>query len=297
MPPEGVPQRGHRDILRFEEIVTFVRALKSHYELSKVHITGGEPLVRSDIPVLIEQLASEGIADIALTTNGCFLCEAAVPLKKAGLKRLNVSLDSLDPKTFARLTRGGDVRHTLDGIDAALRNGFSPVKLNVIVLRGFNNDEVVRLGRFGLDRGCEVRFLELMPIGPAVEHFDEWFVSSAEVTAKLSQAFDLSPEPARPGASSRRSLATDSQGRKGFIGFISSRTGPFCAGCRRLRLTACGELVGCLAIGKALDIRQILRGAQPVATGPLLEAAREALTFKRNGQPFVTTNLMAKTGG
>ncbi len=297
MPPEGVPKRDHRDVLRFEEIVSFVRALKSHYELSKVHITGGEPLVRPDIPDLIEKLVREGIADIALTTNGYYLPETAWQLKQAGLKRLNISLDSLDPSTFARLTRGGDVRHALEGLTAALRSGFSPIKLNVIVMRGFNSDEVVRLGRFGLDRGCEVRFLELMPIGPAAEHFDEWFVSSAEVKARLSQAFVLCPEPVRAGDSTRRFLARDNQAREGFIGFISSSSGPFCPGCRRLRLTACGELVGCLAIGKALDIRPILREAQPADTDSLIEAVQKALNLKRNGQAFVTRNLMTMTGG
>ncbi len=297
MPPKGVPKRARQDILSFEEILSFVRLVKSHFGLSKVHITGGEPLVRPNIPDLIEKLAREGIADIALTTNGHYLPETAWQLKQAGLKRLNISLDSLDPRTFAQLTRGGDIRHAMEGLTAASRNGFSPIKLNVIVIRGFNSDEVVQLGRFGLDRGCEVRFLELMPIGPAAKHLDEWFVSSAEVMAKLSKAFDLYPEPTRPGDSSRRFLARDSQGREGFIGFISSSSRPFCADCRRLRLTACGELVGCLAIGKALDIRQILREAPPAATSHLIEAVRKALGLKRNGQAFVTRNLMATTGG
>ena len=297
MPPEGVPKRGRQDILSFEEILRFVRLVKSHFGLSKVHITGGEPLVRPNIPDLIEKLVREGIADIALTTNGHCLPEAAWQLKQAGLKRINISLDSLDPRTFARLTRGGNLRHAMEGLTAASRNGFSPIKLNVIVMRGFNSDEVVQLGRFGLDRGCEVRFLELMPIGPAAEHFDEWFVSSAEVRVRLSKAFDLYSEPTRLGDSSRRFLARDNQGREGFIGFISSNSGPFCTDCRRLRLTACGELVGCLAVGKALGIRHILRGVQPAATPRLIEAAQKALGLKRNGQAFVTKNLMAMTGG
>jgi len=297
MPPDGVPKRSREDILSFEEIVHFIRVLKPLYGLSKVHITGGEPTIRPNLADLIERLAREEISDIALTTNGQLLCETAMPLKNAGLKRVNISLDSLTPKTYARLTRGGDLQRTLDGLEAALSSGLSPIKLNTIVIRGFNSDEVVSIARFALDRGCEVRFLELMPIGPAAEHFDQWFVSSAQVSAKVSEAFDLCAEPARPGNSSRRFVAKDGQGREGVIGFISSITEPFCAGCRRLRLTASGQLVGCLGIGEGVDIRPLLRGTQPAAASRLVEAVQEALRLKRNGQAFITRNLMAVTGG
>ncbi len=297
MPPGGVPKRSREDILSFEEIVRFVRAVKSHYGLSKVHITGGEPSVRPNIVDLIERLAREGISDIALTTNGHLLCGTALALKNAGLKRVNISWDSLTPKTYARLTRGGDLERALEGLDAALCSGLSPIKLNMIVIRGFNSGEVVKIARFGLDRGCEVRFLELMPIGPAAEHFDKWFVSSDQVRAKLSKAFDLCEAPARPGHSSRRFVAKDRQGRQGVIGFISSISGPFCAGCRRLRLTASGQLVGCLGIGTGVDIRPLLRGTGPADGRRLVEAIQEALSLKRNGQAFVTRNLMTLTGG
>ncbi len=297
MPSEGIPKRSQQEILSFEEIIRFVRVLKTHCTLSKVHITGGEPLVRRNIADLVEKLAREGIIDIALTTNGQLLCKAVLRLKKAGLKRINISLDSLTPKTFARLTRCGDLQHTLDGVEAALRSGLCPVKLNMIVIRSLNSDEVAQIARFGLDRGCEVRFLELMPLGPAAEHFDEWFVSSAEVRAKLSEAFDLCSEPARPGDSSRRYIARDSQGREGVIGFISSSSEPFCAGCHRLRLTASGQLVGCLAMGNTVDVRSLLRGTQPTAACHLIKAIRTALRLKRNGRVFVTRNPMVLTGG
>ncbi len=297
MPPEGVPKRSHKDILTFEEIIGFVRVLKSAYGLSKVHVTGGEPSVRANIVDLIKMLSHEDISDIALTTNGHFLRETALPLKEAGLKRVNISLDSLIPKTYARLTRGGDLQQSLDGLEAAIRSGLSPIKLNTIVIRGINVDEVVSIARFALDRGCEVRFLELMPIGPAADHFDEWFVSSPQVRQKLSEAFDLSPEPARPGHSSRRFVAKDTQGRRGIIGFISSISEPFCDGCRRLRLTASGQLVGCLGMGNGVDIRSLLRATPPAPPSRIEEGVREALSLKRNGQAFVTRNLMALTGG
>ncbi len=297
MPPEGVPKRDRADILSFEQIVRFVRILKSNCGLSKLHITGGEPLVRPHVADLIGMLVREGVGNIALTTNGHLLGDLALPLKKAGLDRLNISLDTLDSATYRHLTRGGDLRDTLAGIDAAMASGLRPIKLNMIVIKGLNSDEVVPIAQFGLDRGCEVRFLELMPIGPGAEHFAEWFVPSTQVKAKLSEAFDLTPEPIRPGDSARRYFATDGQGREGFLGFISSTSKPFCAGCRRLRLTACGELVGCLATGLAVNIQPLLRGAQVDTADRLMEIVQEALRLKRDGGGFVTRNLMTLTGG
>ncbi len=297
MPSQGVPKRDHSEILSFEEIVRFVHVLKGHYGLSKVHITGGEPLIRPNVVDLIGMLTREGISDLALTTNGHLLPEMALPLKKAGLTRLNISLDTLEPATYRKLTRRGSLQDTLAGIDAATEAGFAPVKLNTIVLKGVNSDEIVSIARFGLARSCEVRFLELMPIGPAAEHFDEWFVSSAEVTDTLSKAFDLSPTRAKPGGSSRRYHARDAQGTAGIIGLISSTSRPFCGGCHRLRLTANGELVGCLATGATLNIRPFLGVSQTSESGRLIETVRQAMSLKRNGKDFVTPNLMAMTGG
>lgn len=295
MPPEGVPKCSHHDVLRFEEILRFVRAIKSQYALSKVHITGGEPLVRPDVSALIEMLAGEGIEDIALTTNGHYLPPQIDALKRAGLNRLNISLDTLNPKTFAQLTRGGDIRGVMKGLNVALSSGLKPIKLNVVVMRGFNSDEVVSLGQFALDHSCEVRFLELMPIGPAAGVFDERFVSSQEVKTKLLKVFDLFPEPILPGVSSKKFLARDSHGKEGYMGFISSHSDPFCSGCNRLRLTACGELVGCLALGKALDIKPILRMDNSEAQ--LISSVREGLGLKRKTRDFVTPNTMILTGG
>lgn len=295
MPSEGVPKRDHSEILSFEEIVRFVRVLKGHYGLSKVHITGGEPLIRPDVVDLIGMLSGEGISDLALTTNGHLLPEMALALKKAGLSRLNISIDTLEPATYRKLTRRGSLQDTLAGIDAATEAGFAPVKLNTIVMKGVNSDEIVSIARFGLARGCEVRFLELMPIGPGAEYFDEWFVSSAEVTDTLSKAFDLSQMSQKSGGSSRRYMVRDFQGTTGFIGLISSTTRPFCGGCHRLRLTANGELVGCLATGTTLNIRPFL--GESLDSDRLIETVRQAMSLKRNGKDFVTPNLMSMTGG
>ncbi len=297
MPSEGVTKRDHCEILSFEEILRFVGVLKSHYGLSKVHITGGEPLIRPGVVDLIAMLSGEGISDLALTTNGHLLPEMALPLKKAGLNRVNISIDTLVPETYRKLTRRGNLPDTLAGIDAALDAGLGPVKLNTIVMKGVNSDEIVSMARFGLDRGCEVRFLELMPIGPSAEYFDKWYVSSADVTEILSKAYELSPANQKAGGSSRRYIARDAQGSEGFIGLISSTSKPFCGGCRRLRLTASGELVGCLAMGATLNIRPILQKAQTSVSDQLIQVVSEAMSAKRNSTEFITPNLMSMTGG
>ena len=297
MPRQGVPKRDHSEILSFEEILRFVGVLKNHYGLSKVHITGGEPLIRPGVVELIGMLAGEGISDLALTTNAHLLSEMALPLKQAGLNRVNISIDTLVPATYRKLTRVGNLSDTLAGIDAAIDAGFKPVKLNTIVMKGINCDEIVSIARFALDRGCEVRFLELMPIGPSAEYFDKWYVSAAEVTDTLSQAFELAPAGGKPGGSSRRYQVKDAHGRSGVIGLISSTSKPFCGGCHRLRLTSSGELVGCLATGTTLNIRPLLREPHTSKSDQLIQAVGEAMSTKRNSSQFITPNLMSMTGG
>ncbi|MDP2898008.1 MAG: radical SAM protein [bacterium] len=296
-PPDGVEQLSFAELLSFEEMLSFVWIVKRRFGLSKVHITGGEPLLRPGVTDFVATVARENVADLALTTNGQLLGAIALELKRAGLPRINISLDSLNHETFRWLTRGGELRHTLAGIEAALQSGLSPVKLNVTVLRNVNNHEVVDIARYGLERGCEVRFLELMPIGPAADRFGDLFVASAEVRAKLGEAFHLKPTPLMYGKSSMNYLARDAHGRKGIIGFISSQTAPFCCGCRRLRLTATGQLIGCLARGEGPDIRPLLRDGDSCDGETLVEAIHGALCLKRNGGPFRTRELMARVGG
>ena len=297
MPPEGVPKCSHDDILSFEQITHFVRVAQSHFGISKVHITGGEPLVRTDIVELIGMLSQEGDFDLALTTNGHQLSNLAPQLKAAGLGRLNVSLDSLNADTFAKLTRGGDLQDTLEALSAALACGLTPVKLNTTVLRGVNDGETPALVRFAMDRGCEIRFLELMPIGPAQQQFDRWFVSSADVRTQLTREFTLTEQPRHAGISARRYLAEDRRGCRATVGFISSNTEPFCGDCRRLRLTASGRLVGCLAVGEGPDIRPALQLTSPENDHAIAEQIRHALCLKRTDGTFVTENLMSQTGG
>jgi cyclic pyranopterin phosphate synthase len=303
--PAGGVRRVKRDaLLAFEEIVSFVRILKSRFGLSKIRLTGGEPLVRPGIIDLVAMLADEGVPDLALTTNAQFLAPLAPDLKRAGLGRVNISLDTLDPLVYWWLTRGRDLRLVLEGIHAAKAAGLQPVKLNAIVLRGVNDSdrELAGLVRYAARAGCEVRFLELMPIGPAAAKHEEWFVSSAEVRRRLSHTFDLRPSSGcttggRPGGTSRDYLARDEGGWESMVGFISSCTSPFCGGCNRLRLTATGRLVGCLARSEGLDLRPLLRGEGPGVERQLAEAVEGALDLKRRTRRFARQEMMVKVGG
>jgi len=297
MPTDSVPWVPRRQILSFEDIVRFIRALKLHVGLSKVRITGGEPLLRRDIVNLVRMVAAERVADIALTTNGQILSEMAPALKQAGLRRVNVSLDSLDPATYATLTGGGDLHRTLRGIEAALNAGLTPVKLNVVVLRGLNEQGLTDLTRWAFERDCAVRFIELMPIGSARARFANLFVSTAEVRARLAEDFKLKPLETESAASSRDFLATDRQGRHGVVGFISSVTQPFCEGCRRLRLTSSGELINCLASNTGAPVRELLRSKAPDAERKLVRLVNAQLARKMPRVAFRTDAPMVSIGG
>ena len=297
MPPEGVPKCAHGDILRFEEILRFVRAVKARVGLRKVHLTGGEPLVRPGVAELVAMLAAEGVGDLALTTNGQDLAAMAGGLKRAGLHRANVSLDSLDERTFASVTHGGELGGVLEGIEAARREGLEPVKLNTLVLRGYNEAAVARMARWAIEHGCTIRFLELMPIGCAKAQFEEWFVPTDEVRARLEKSVALTPLPARPGASSRAFAARWADGLSGEVGFIASRTQPFCDGCTRLRLTSTGRLISCLASGLGRDVRSLLRTPGTAADATLQDVVAGVLGSKQARGEFSTDHAMPTVGG
>lgn len=285
------------EILSFEEIVRLVRAIKSCFDLSGIRITGGEPLVRRGLVRLVAMLSKEGVPDLSLTTNGQLLAESASSLRGAGLRRVNISLDSLDRRTYHAITGGGDLERTLSGIDAVLQCGLTPVKSNMVVLRNINDHEIVRMARFGLERGIHVRFLEVMPIGAAAARFDEWFVSSADVVRELETAFDLHALPLVPGATSRDFLVCDGEGRRGVIGLISPESVPFCGSCRRLRLTAGGRLLGCLARVDGVDVGPMLGRRAPVLRAQLADAVEKTLALKQYPQRFVDQRLMVSIGG
>jgi cyclic pyranopterin phosphate synthase len=297
MPSEGVPICDHRDILRFEQIVRFVRVVKSRFGLSKVHITGGEPLVRPGIVELVAMLAAEDLGDLAMTTNAQHLERLAGPLRKAGLHRLNVSLDTLNDRSFASLTGGGRVQPVMEGIQAALDEGLNPVKLNTVVLRGYNDREVVDLAVWAIDHGCPIRFLELMPIGCAKSVFENLFVPASEIRCGLEKSFALEPLDYHAGESTRYFLASDSSPRRGTIGFISPQTDPFCGGCRRLRLTSTGTVISCLARGHGPDIRAVLRDESQNAEEALGDILAAELDSKSVRCGFDTGRAMVTVGG
>jgi cyclic pyranopterin phosphate synthase len=296
MPPEGVPLRAHADVLRYEEIASLVQWLGRVVPLGKVRLTGGEPLVRPEIEKLVAMLARLGIPDLALTTNGQLLAGLAGPLRAAGLTRVNISLDSLNAQTYRQLTGNGVLARTIEGIDEALRCGLLPVKLNMVVLRGVNDAEVLDLVAFALARGVEVRFLEVMPIGTARPHHQKWFVPAAEVIAAIQRRYPLTPITRSSGSTSRCFQVRDGASRPGRVGFISACSQPFCADCNRLRLTSDGRLLGCLAADGGVPARALLAsGAE--GERQLAQAVRDILACKKVRDTFRQPQIMATIGG
>lgn len=281
MPPEGVELVPHASILSFEEIIRFVRAMRHGIGVSKVRITGGEPLIRRGVTDFVAMLAAEKIPDIALTTNGQNLPELASDLKRAGLHRINVSLDSIDPRAYAEITRGGDLDSVLAGIEAVLDVGLSPVKINVVAMRGLNDEGAAALVGYALRRGCEIRFIELMPIGCAESIYDERFISAADIRARLEKEFTFEPLTHEGSESSRRFQVSNKNGLRGVVGFITPETEPFCEGCRRLRLTSTGRLIGCLALRDGPKIRHLLGSESNEAADELLRIAQDCLASKQ----------------
>jgi len=297
MPPEGIGPLRHEEILTYEEIAAFVHYLQTEFCLTKVRLTGGDPLIRRDLTRLIQMLAALGIPDLALTTNGQLLAGKAVALKRAGLKRVNISLDSLVPTTFCHLSRGGQLENTVQGIGAALHHNLRPVKLNMVVLRGINDHEVSDMLSFALHHGCKMRFLELMPLGAALENFEKWFMSSDEVFSRLSRSFRMSPISFSPGDTARNYRVSDYAAGEGIVGFISPHTRPFCEGCRRLRLTADGHILGCLGQGSRISIKPFLRPEKSSHSEDIRGLIESALMQKRNRPMFAMSSDMSAIGG
>ncbi|MCR4420487.1 MAG: GTP 3',8-cyclase MoaA [Clostridia bacterium] len=254
MPEEGVERKSHEEILRLEEMVRLLEVAVG-LGLTRIRFTGGEPLVRRNFPYLVARTAElAGIEDLALTTNGILLAEQAADLRRAGLRRVNISLDTLDPEKYAFITRGGELTRVWAGIEAALAVGFDPVKINVVIFRGFNEEEIEGFARLTQERPLHVRFIELMPLGAA--NGDYPFLPATEVLARLGRVARLEPvRVAGNGPAEYYRLP----GGKGTLGVIAALTRPFCATCNRLRLTADGQLRPCLESDFQIDLRGPLR--------------------------------------
>jgi len=323
VPPQGVQHISSHQILRYEEIIRIVQAAQK-LGITKIRVTGGEPLVRSGMVDFIRMLAAvDGIQDIAITTNGILLSKYAKELREAGLKRVNVSLDTLRPDRFRHITRGGRLKDVLDGLEAAHEAGLTPIKINVVAMQGFNQDEVQDFGRLTQDREWHVRFIELMPMGQGSQgrlddlealadtprcvspdfqvllkegHIQDGFLSIAQVRQLLEPLGDLAPSEVMGNGPARYYRLP---GAKGTLGFISPVSEYFCSNCNRLRLTADGRLRPCLLAEHELDLRTTLRrGASQDQIQTLI---REAIAAKPErhliDQNIVPSDRMVQIGG
>lgn len=287
-------------VLTLEEIATVARAF-TELGVSKIRITGGEPLVRRNVIDLMSRISPlPGLRELVLTTNGSQLRRLARPLREAGVRRINISLDSLDPERFRRITRTGELADVLDGIEAAREAGFERLKINAVILRNRNHDEVIPLVRHAAERNMDISFIEEMPLGVIGDHDRaEAYYSSDEIRRDLESAFTLLPTAEQTGGPSRyfRVLETGTR-----VGFISPHSHNFCDTCNRVRVTAEGRLLLCLGQEHSVDLRAVLR-REPGDLAALKRAIRAAMAIKPQGHEFTLTERplifrhMNATGG
>lgn len=279
MPPEGVAKRDHGDILSLEELADIARAAV-RLGVKKIRLTGGEPLVRQGIVELCRQLRTiPGLQELCLTTNGALLPQLAAPLWEAGLDRLNISLDTLRPDRFAEMTRLGHLSDALAGIEAAEAAGFHNLKLDTVLIGGFNDDEIDDFINLTREHPWEVRFIELMPMGPCAEWDKSCFLSGDTVLQKVPALQQIES----CGVARRYRLP----GAMGTVGLISPVNHDFCAQCRRIRVTADGKLKGCLHSAEELPLRG-LHGKEledAIRQGILQKPERHHLTERRSDTP------------
>jgi GTP 3',8-cyclase len=254
MPEEGMQWQRRENLLTFEEIERLARLMVERYGISSIRLTGGEPTVRAHLPVLVEKLAALGV-DLAMTTNGVTLPTLAEDLRAAGLGRVNISLDSLRADRFEELARRDELVRVLEGIEAAQVAGFDPVKINVVVMKGINDDEIIDFARFGRDRGVVVRFIEFMPLDADEVWNNDRVLTQAEILTTLRTAFDLEPVE-RTSAPATKWRYADGGGE---IGVVASVSQSFCDTCDRVRITADGQFRSCLFATEETDVRALLR--------------------------------------
>ncbi|MFZ9533211.1 MAG: GTP 3',8-cyclase MoaA [Ilumatobacteraceae bacterium] len=278
MPEEGLQWLPRADVLTYEEIVRVARICVERFGVDGIRLTGGEPTVRAHLPVLIEKLASLVVPpgadspragariDLALSTNGATLALVAHDLKRAGLSRVNISLDTLNRERFKHMTKRDELNSVLEGIAAARDTGFWPVKINAVVQRGVNDDEIVALATFGREHDVEVRFIEFMPLDAQGGWLTNAVVGQDEIVSTIHEVFPLEQLPSRGAAPADRWRYLDGRGT---VGVIPTVTKPFCGDCDRVRLTADGQFRTCLFATDEFDVRALLRGG---ATDDAIEA-------------------------
>ncbi|GIX04465.1 MAG: cyclic pyranopterin monophosphate synthase [Planctomycetaceae bacterium] len=287
--PEDVVFMEREEILSFEEITRCAR-VGATLGITKLRLTGGEPLLRRELPKLVAMLVQlPGIVDVGLTTNGVLLAEQAQALYAAGLRRLNVSLDALDPQKFFEFTRRDALQRVLTGLSVAQQVGFHPIKINAVSVRGMTEDQIVPFGQFARDTGFEVRFIEYMPLDASNAWQRERVLFAHEIVERLATAImPLRPLPSSdPQAPATEYEFIDGRGR---IGFIASVSQPFCMNCNRLRLTADGKLRNCLFSLAETDLRALLRsGADDDA---LAQAFLQSVADKQEGHEINTARFI-----
>ncbi len=289
MPASDVVFINRNELLTFEEIKRFVRVAVT-LGVHKIRLTGGEPLVRRDLHRLVEQLAAiPEIWDIGLTTNGILLAEEAQALYDAGLRRVNISLDTLDARKFKEITRRDGYEKVLEGIQAARDVGFDPVKINAVSIRGLMEDEIVPLGRFARECGVAVRFIEFMPLDADNAWEREKVLFAYEIVEKLSAEIMplVSCDEQDPQTPASEFVFEDGLGR---VGFIASVSQPFCMSCNRFRLTADGKLRNCLFSLEEIDIRSIIRNGG--ADAEIAQAVRNSIAAKKEGHEINTARFI-----
>lgn len=294
MPAEGIPSFSHNELLSLEQLAEMVRWLSTHTPIERVKITGGEPLVRRGLEQLVSELSAiPNVREVSLTTNGVVLARKAWELKARGLARVSVSLDSLDPKRFAELSRGGHLVDTLEGIEAALKAGLTPLKVNAVLQRSTWETDVPKLLDFALERGLQPRFIELMRTGTERAWCDSEFVSVDRVKEWLEEKTTMLPFPSRADTPAKLTRILWA-GKWLTVGWIAPRSHPFCGACERIRLDSLGRLRRCLMDSRVLDLARLRHseGDDGAAT-----ALRAYLAGKRAPNEMDSEHMMSQIGG
>ena len=286
------------EVLSLEECARLVKIFVG-LGVSKVRITGGEPLVRKNALWLFEEIG-QYVPELVLTTNGSQLAQQAASLKKAGVKRINISIDSLKPERFKKITRTGDLNKVLDGLQASIHEEFEGIKLNTVLMRGSNDDEAADLVQFAIEKKIDISFIEEMPLGEVNHARDSTFVSNADTLKLLQNTFDLTPSNETTGGPARYWRVADSHTK---IGFISPHSHNFCESCNRVRITCKGELYLCLGQEDKVDLMPLLR-ANPHNDAHIIQAIQDSMRVKPKGHDFdlrraapAVVRFMSHTGG
>jgi cyclic pyranopterin phosphate synthase len=288
------------EVLSLEECARLVRIFVG-LGVSKVRITGGEPLVRKNALWLFEEIGQlKGLNELVLTTNGSQLESQAIALKKAGVKRINISIDSLNAERFKKITRTGDLNKVLAGLQASIHEGFEGIKINTVLMRGSNHDEAADLVQFAIDKKIDISFIEEMPLGDVNHNRENTFVSNADTLKLLQSKYSLLPSTVTTGGPARYWRVANSHTK---IGFISPHSHNFCEACNRVRISCQGELFLCLGQDDKVELMPLLR-ANPNNDAPIIQAIVDSMRIKPKGHDFdlsrakpAVVRFMSHTGG